>query len=277
MLSFLDIKKKILKLKFYYTKNQGEYMNNYKQKLIVKGKDDSYDKMKEIIMRLKEIFFGDALYKFSNFELIEINRIKELLVNLSHNLLNHDSEFVHMSVYDQKLLSLILCKEDFDNFLHTKCDLEKENQTLNFKLKSLNFEKRELINKFNLSGLVKIGDKITDIKDKLKNQTDKIIDFENNINNIINEFFDKYLSMLNDISDSVMTTNAKVKSIKNADGKILSYYKINKFIFYINSIKNEIVFDSFVEILKDDKDFLSFFEPDFAYVVNEVIYVGTNI
>jgi len=278
MKSYLVIKDKIKKLNVYYVINQGEYMNNYtndfqsqKNKF---DRNDSYKNIETLKFKLKE--FCDTIYQFSDFEIEEIKRIQSIINNrVKHNDDSAGSIYLDENYILDDCLKYAVDDDFFQKYLHEKEVNYKLNQALNFEIKSLILQKKKAISNYDVANAVKISDKITGVSIKIQEQKNKINDIKNDVLNRETEFYNKYLILLQDISNYISTKKAKKIDPKTYDNNINVYFILQKLLFFIkkNYEKN---IDDVIHVLNSDTNFKGILGEVFDDVLYELTYVGTN-
>lgn len=247
--------------------NQGEYMNNYK----ILDDENTLNKIVEKLSKLKELFFGDALFKFSNFELDEIKRVTAIVDKLKSfkdydNKNNNDEIIINKFIFN---------KLDYDRFSKCLDNYLRDSKSLNFALKSLTLQKKKMLNEFKLPEVVKISENLNETQKKLDVVNDNILNFKKELVNEELIFFEKYIEFLNDISKNTIVKSRKKLIEDKINSNMIDYFKMNKFIYFIKIIKDESI-DKYIELIKEDKELKAFFGERFSDLINGLMYVGAN-
>ena len=278
---YSQIKEKILKLNTFYVINQGDYMNKYKnfepQNKKFEDFIDLQEKEQALTIKLREFFVSDALYKFSNFEIQEISRIKSILNNLV-NPSDNTNDSIYLNDLDLigDFLKFAFDKETFDSYVAKRNAIFQENKKLNFELKALMLQKKKMIDNFDLKSAIKISEKVNDVVCKIKTQRESVGELKSSIKSSEIDFYQNYLDFLNNISKNTII-KSKIENPDVTHKNVLDYFKINKFIFFIQSSIKDVQMEEVIKVLKADK----FFESKMGDVLDDLMYglmyVGTNL
>lgn len=278
MKSYLEIRNKITKLNAYYVINQGEYMNNYKNELHSQGVEyitnEKFQNVESLVFMIKRFF--DTINEFSNFEIEELKRIQEIK-NFPKSVEEDIQDYMYLSDKDNivDFLKYAFDRDTYSQYLQLKADNYKINHSLNFELKSLIIQKKNAIENYDVAKAIKIGDKITQVSLRIKNQKDKIAEINNQIKMVENDFYNKYLTLLNDVSDHVGTKKSSIIDSNKYEEKVYRYFVIQKLIF--NFTKNEYNnLQDIVYVLKTDSSLKKLLEDVIDDLLLELSYVGTN-
>ena len=275
---YSEIKNKLLKMKYYYVANQGEYMNNYKNTKNINYDEviDQNDKLESLALNIKNVFFDQMLFKFTNFEMNEIKRINEIIETNNIDNFVDDNQLLGEKDVIKNILSFAFDQDEIVKFNEYRVQKIKENRALNFAMKSMLVQKKQLIENYNISGVLKLSEKLSEAESKINNQRLEIQQINKDLIAIENSFFERYLDLLNDVSNNVLKSKNTRDILKNYDTKIIFYFKINKFIAHINDIKSEYSINEIINFVKNDSYFRDVFGEYFSYLLDELVYVGTD-
>jgi hypothetical protein len=124
--------------------------------------------------------------------------------------------------------------------------------------------------------VLKLNEKMNDVESKINDQRLEIQQINKDLIAIENSFFEKYLELLNDVSNSVLKTKNIRDIEKKYDKKIIAYFKLNKFIDYIDRIKNDYSINDIMKFVENDSYFLDMFGEYLSDLLNRLAYVGTD-
>ena len=265
IIKFSELKQRMIKSKFYYVINQGEYMNKYtdikKQESI-----ESQDEKQSLITRVIEYCLSKEFFRFTNFEIEEIEKVAKVIDSFDEG----DPEL-------QDILGFVF-EDDEYSLIKSKIDVyDKELSALNFSLKSLNLQRKELLSNFDLSKVVKLGDKIFNINEKIHNIEEDKLKVDKYVLDCYSDFYNKYLDLLKYISENISANIKNKIDDKKFGKKILDFYKFNKFFYFINSVVKDIDIQMLILNLTHNKEFAKFFGDKVDLVKNKLAYVGTDI
>lgn len=278
MIRFLEIRNNIVKLNACYILNQGESMNNYK---FTEGREINElnidKKVEKFIFNLKN--YLNNLYKVSTFEMEEKDRINKKIQNKfesinvgdNNSIYLNENNSVHIDEYE------IFENDQLKKFTTIKNQCDIENKELNFALRSLLMQKKYYLENFDLSKAVKIGDKVTTITNKIINQKEKIRNINEEILEIENDFFNKYLSFIVALENSAIVIDKKLNYPKDFPKGVVDYYRINKILYFLESYLKEINVEEIIKILNTDLLFKNSIGDVFESIIIKLRNVGTDI
>lgn len=272
---YSEIKNKLIKIKYYYVANQGDYMNIYKN-AIYDELIDQNQKLDSLTVNIKDIFFDQILFKFTNFEMDEIRRINEIIENNIIDNFVDDNYLLGEKDVIKDILTFAFDQEEIAKINEYRMQKSKENRALNFAMKSMLIQKKQLIDNYNISGVLNLNEKLNDIESKINAQRLEIQQINKDLIAIENSFFEKYLDLLTDVSNNVLKSKKTRDILKNYDEKILYYFKINKFVAHINYIKNDYSINEIINFVKNESYFKNVFGEYLSYLLDELAYVGTD-